>query len=250
MDLQPGSEPARLTRAACTLITHLYPMGYAHFDLHSESLAESRCIETSRALMETLKHFGIPARLMPVDIIVNNPRAFEMKQRNVPITHWPNDAWSVGVLREGPAFSKNGGWNGHMLVRVAREWLCDPNAGQFLRPDKILLPSGWTVRYPEDWEGDEWAIVGIVSALTPTPEHPNFPILQLRHRPDNLAWRNGTAATVDVSTIVNVATSILKRLKAGTLPERVAIGQQGLGEDEAAEVDLSSIINRYQEEAS
>lgn len=247
MDLSPGSEAARLTRAACTLITNLYPTGYASFDLHDESVRDSRCIETARALQETLTRIGIPARLLPVDIIANNPAAYRLKQQHVPISEWPRDAWSVGIVdnKAAPRIQRKGGWDGHMLVRVAKEWLCDPNAGQFYRQGLIHMPPGWTVAYPRDWERDAWAILGIVSSMAPNPNRPQFPILQIRQRPDNLAWKAGTAATVDVSTIVNVATEALTALREGRLGEAFLV----VRDDDEAVIDVSQMVNRYMEES-
>lgn len=247
IDLSPGSEAARLTRAACTLITNLYPTGYAHFDIHDESVRDSRCIETARALHETLTNVGIPARLLPVDIVVNNPEAYRQKQQGIPIQYWPKDAWSVGIIdgQEAPPRPDTlRGWDGHMLVRVAKEWLCDPNAGQFYRPGKIHIPPGWAVEYPKDWLRDSWAIVGIVSSLAPNPNHPQFPILQIRQRPDNLAWKRGTAATVDVSSIVNVATEALTQLRQGELEEQFLIRRN---DGEEAVIDVASVIERYED---
>jgi hypothetical protein len=254
MDLSPGSEASRLTRAACTLVTNIYPLGYTHFPNVEESLRDSRCIETSRALVETLKHFGIPARLMPVDIIVNNVEAYRQKQQSIPIQYWPDDAWSVGIVddpnvnpqHDDNRHAKGKGWDGHMLVRVAREWLCDPNAGQFHREGKIHMPPGWTIRYPEDWHGDEWTFVGIISSLARGPDVPEFPILQIRSRPDNLSWKRGTAATTDVSHLVETVAKALERLREDALGETFYI-QQG---DEVGQLDVSAVIRRYKQEAS
>lgn len=248
MDLSPGSEAARLARAACTLVTNLYPTGYAHFDLHDDMLRDARCIETARALVETLTRVGIPARLLPVDLIVNNPEAYRQKQQNVPIRSWPPEAWSVGVIsgdEAPPRPDTPRGWDGHMLVRIAKEWLCDPNAGQFHRPGKIHMPPGWTIEYPKDWDRDAWAIVGIVSSLAPTPDAPQFPILQIRQRRDNLAWKRGTAATVDVSSIADAATEVLTRLREGTLEPAFELHQG----DDVAVIDVSSVIDRYERDA-
>lgn len=245
LDLSPGSEAARLTRAACTLVTNLYPAGYTDFATHEEMVNDSRCIETARALHQTLTNVGIPARLMPVDIVVNNPDAYRLSKQHVPIRDWPSTAWSVGIVDNETA-PQGRGWNGHMLVRVAKAWLCDPNAGQFHRPGKIHIPPGWTVEYPKDWQPESWAVVGIVSSMAPNPNRPQFPILRIRQRPDNLAWKRGSAATVDVSSIANVATEALTMLRKGELEETFLMRR---GADDEAIVDVSSIIARYQGDA-
>jgi len=249
MDLSPGSEGARLTRLATTLISNLYPFGHdISPDQHEEALGHNRCIETARALCDTLKGLGLPAKLMPVDIGVFNPPAYQLSEQLIPIDQWPPEAWSVGINKDLP--TPGPGWNGHMLVRVAREWLCDPNAGQFRREGKIHMPPSWSVAYPkEQWEVDRdgWAVVGIITNETRTPEHPHFPILRIKSRPDNTEWRQGTAANVDVSPLVENVTRIIESIRSGK--DKVAFRVNTIRGDEV-DLDLRPVIARFREDAN
>lgn len=142
IDLSPEGEESRIAKMATTIICNLYPLGYDHGDTHQEALGHNRCIETARALRDTLRAFSIPAKLMPVDVVARNPLAHHLAEQRIPIDQWPSQAWSIGIVDDDtlPEPTTGGGWNGHMLVRTAHEWLCDPNAGQFYRASKIHMP--------------------------------------------------------------------------------------------------------------
>jgi hypothetical protein len=251
LDLSKGSESHHFIRAATAIISHLYPLQYTN-DMNTldSEMKESRCIETARALHETLQAFKLPSKLLPVDLLVQNPLAFKLSRDDVPISDWPEQAWSVGVMDSPNAKAENdkrtGGWEGHMLVRVARDWLCDPNAGQFFRPGKINMPDAWTIQYPKkEWAANSygWALVGVVTSETPTPMHPEFPILNIRQRPDNDRWQGGTAATVNLDSIIDLATEILARLRAGDLSNEIFV-TSNIGAE--VNIDFTQVIARYQ----
>jgi hypothetical protein len=242
VDLGPGSEAASLAGAACTLVSHLFPTAErGGLDDFERSLNEARCIESSRLLVAVLDHFDLPARLQPVELVVSNPLAHRLRAERVPVEAWPSQAWSIGAM---PDSRKRPGWSGHMLVRVAHELLCDPNAGQFHREGRIAMPPCWTIRHPEhDWRSETWARLGIVSGLAPSPEHPQFPLLEMRRHPAGGGdWRRSAAARSDLGALVSFTVGLLERLRAGTLEPAIAAEVN----DQALVFDLTSVIARYE----
>lgn len=251
INLKPDSENHRFIRAATNLVGGIYPLGVTGPEGYEQASKVGRCIETARALVATLQNFDLPAKLMPVDILVMNPPAFSLQKQGIPVAKWPDEAWSVGIVDDPNAAPLNdkrtGGWDGHMLVRIARQWMCDPNAGQFTRPGKIAMPGSWTIEYPRDqWTIDSqgWALQGIVNSNAPNPQHPQFPLIQVRQRPDNTAWQHGTAATNDISAVVKIATQCLELLREGKLNDTIRLTAF---DGEEVDLDISQVITRYQE---
>ena len=85
-------------------------------------------------------------------------------------------------------------------------------------------------------------MVGIVTKEAPTPEHPEFPILLIRQRPDNIRWKEGTAATNDISQLTASAVELIDAIRRGDADEHVTVRTYS---GEEIELDVSTVVSRY-----
>lgn len=219
----------------------------------------SRCVETSRVLVDLLRHYDLPAKPMPVDINICNPAWYRNLQAGVRnVEDMPEQAWSLGVNAEGrgPRSTEqrllpgSRGWDGHLLVQSGRRWMMDANAGQFNRPGRIRLMNSWLWPYPKDlWQRDAtaWEFFGMGTPET-DPNHPEYALIFVRNRPDNIGYQHGTAwDPAQSKDFTEQVIELIDSLIAGTLPDYIKIDRPALNDEIA--VDLTLIKQRWTEEA-
>lgn len=108
----------------------------------------SHCINGTRVAISALSVLGVRAKPVSVRFILFNRPAWELYERDVPVTEWPEHAWSMGV---GPGSDTGQGrWNGHLVCEGA-DWTLDVSAGQFHRPGRMTMtgPRLIPTRLPE-----------------------------------------------------------------------------------------------------
>lgn len=102
------------------------------------------CILSTRIGVEVLTRFGLKARAQPVNVLVQNLKAYHLTEQRVPVPEWPDDAWSVGV--EPGQQARPGHWNGHLVIVLRQPGeprvLIDLTADQFDRPERDLKVAG------------------------------------------------------------------------------------------------------------
>lgn len=131
----------------------------------------STCILTSRIGIAVLEQAfaaeiacgALRLSPQPVFVTVMTPSAWRLAEQGVPVSHWPDSAWSVGVS-EHSTTGRAGGWDGHLVISLreraagqgsgASRSLLDLTADQFSRPQR-----GITIEGP--------ILVGIRSTWTP-----------------------------------------------------------------------------------
>ena len=94
------------------------------------------CIASSRIAIEVLRHFGIPARALPVRFVLRVPAlemAFVTGLSDQEKTKARREAGSFVTVKSGPAIKGGSeiGWNGHLIVHAAGV-LIDPSFDQAL----------------------------------------------------------------------------------------------------------------------
>jgi hypothetical protein len=213
----------------------------------------SGCIESSRILCALLDRRGIPARPMPVDITVSNMAAHELQQKHIPVSQWPDAAWSVGVNADhtGPTSGPIGmgdaqGWHGHLITRVARSSILDCSAAQFRRPH-IPFPGWWKMPWPSEWRNDkseDWTTFGM-SDGTVTPADYNYAVVRIRPRHDNQRFRAGTAWVSDLSGVIDPLHDLIDHIIAGTSGDDAMVTISG----RKSVVNVSQVRERWEQMA-
>ncbi len=98
------------------------------------------CIAASRICQQAAAYFGLPLRPVPTKVMVVNEAALPYVLSQIPVSSWPEGAWSVGT----PSQRRRGRYAGH-LIMVARgsgeTVICDPSLPQFGRPSFGLDPA-------------------------------------------------------------------------------------------------------------
>lgn len=113
------------------------------------------CIESTAIFIDVLSELGVESSPAPVLVSAFNRAAQHMLTYypDVPVEHWPEEAWSVGQGPDQPP--KPGGWPGHLVAVVptrAATRLVDVSADQMSRPEKDLVVPGPVIgRIPTDW---------------------------------------------------------------------------------------------------
>jgi hypothetical protein len=110
------------------------------------------CIGAVRTVVEVMKLFEIPTKVLPVSYIFEVPArkyarvcGFDAEEREAmraKVADW-RDLPNVGT-----------GWNGHLLVLAADRWLIDPAIDQFDNPEfGVTVPPQIFV---VDLDGQDW----------------------------------------------------------------------------------------------
>lgn len=100
----------------------------------------NHCILATRTAIEVGRYFGFEWSPLPIDFAMFNAEGFESFMTNIPVSEWPESAWSIGAS----CGLANGEWTGHMVVRTHRH-LADLSAAQFDRPAKDLHVKPWII---------------------------------------------------------------------------------------------------------
>jgi len=73
------------------------------------------CINATRTGIEALRILGINTKPASVTMLVLNAAAEQLLRADVPVTQWPEHAWSIG-LGSSDDVGPNGEWSGHLLI--------------------------------------------------------------------------------------------------------------------------------------
>lgn len=137
-------EMANCTQAVCDA---LYEQGYE----------PSACILGTRVLIDVLAYFGVEGSALPVRVLVLNQAGAEQMEKGIPISEWPDEAWSVGVDDRNPdnptVEEARAKWRfpAHLVVQ-ANGYLLDPTADQMDRPQRGLRVLGSVAaQLPDDF---------------------------------------------------------------------------------------------------
>ena len=124
------------------------------FEVQKRVLAEKHdgaCINATWIGLEVLRHLGVEASPSAWDAMVVNEEARLLMLQGVPVSDWPDTAWSLGVNSktvdsEGVGF--------HLVIQV-QEGILDLSALQFNRPSKgINVPPALFVSM-QDFNGKD-----------------------------------------------------------------------------------------------
>ena len=133
--------------------------------------SDDHCINGSRVVTRALTKLNIWSQPVSVQFMLFNRPAWMLFNQDVPVSEWPDQAWSLGV---GPnaQLGVGGRWDGHLCVEGAG-WTLDISAKQFHRPNRIrmdgprLMPAlptnGHFMELTDDW--------GQVLLIKPWPEN-------------------------------------------------------------------------------
>ena len=111
-----------------------------------DAFGKDACMAATRVGIDTLRHFGIPAYPLTVQVVIFNEVYGRLLRegggltRNIEeVEEWKQKgAWSHGVgvpgLGEGP-----GKWPGHLVAIVQNQWLIDLSIGQANKPEKGII---------------------------------------------------------------------------------------------------------------
>lgn len=106
----------------------------------------SNCIQVSRLGVDVLHRYGVDAKAQPVSVAAYTRKGYELQQRGVPISQWPDDAWSVGVMGTGKSDPDTRRWDGHLVIVVRnpnrKRTLIDLSADQMNRPQRGIHIEG------------------------------------------------------------------------------------------------------------
>lgn len=121
----------------------------------------NNCILSTRLGVKVLEHYGVNARPQPVTVHAFNLEAWELAEKRVPVSEWPEAAWSVGIEGTGKSDPETRSWDGHLVLIVKNpsrtRTLIDLTADQLDRPHKHINVGGpvfldltgtWTPRDP------------------------------------------------------------------------------------------------------
>lgn len=137
---------------------HRFAQVVRHTTLHNFDI-KNTCVFTTRLGLQVLEDVGVPARPQPVFVRAMNEKAVLLGEQQVPISEWPDDAWSVTI--NGTPIPGGTGWSGHLVLDVRqpgqRRLMIDLTSGQLSRPERGLhvsevvfidIESPWTPRDP------------------------------------------------------------------------------------------------------
>lgn len=94
------------------------------------------CINGTRVVCRAMEKLGVRAQPVSVQFALFNRFAWALFSEGVPVSEWPDHAWSLGV---GPGHVKGTDrWDGH-LVAEGTSWTLDISAAQFNRPGRITV---------------------------------------------------------------------------------------------------------------
>lgn len=126
--------------------------------VNDRSLLAKCCVLASKVLLVSLTEAGFEAWAEPTYAVASNAASWAQLGR--PVSEWPDEAWSVGVIDEGKGMSP-GSYPGHLVVmtRLFNDgdlYLVDGSAGQFSRPAKNLVIPSVLVVPARNWPDTVW----------------------------------------------------------------------------------------------
>jgi hypothetical protein len=147
------------------------------------------CVEVSRLGLEVLQRVGVNAKPLPCELMIANLSGTQHIIRNVPVSQWPDDAWSLGVLaRDNPLGSP---WNAHLVIewtgRSGVTGLLDLDLGRHSRPDYGICLRPTSYAWPDGNTESMWGMLGDDSFVrwTAARHLTNFKRVEAwRQRPD------------------------------------------------------------------
>jgi hypothetical protein len=93
------------------------------------------CILAASTTVRVCQYFGVRAKELAVRTRILNTEAVELEAAHVPMSEWPDSAWSVGVNESAPPVDR--GWVGHLMVSVENgDFIVDLSSYQWDRPSK------------------------------------------------------------------------------------------------------------------
>lgn len=118
-----------------------------------ERFRRDSCLVSTAIAVDVLDYFGIRARPVEVSILVGNAAAAECLSAELPMTEWPEDAWTVGTVRRGEQPDDERvekSWDGAHLVALTDDgWLVDLAADQYAREHRAMPVEALTVELGE-----------------------------------------------------------------------------------------------------
>lgn len=99
---------------------------------------DSHCINGARVVTRALEKLGIPSRAVSVQFLLFNRPAWMLFNQDVPLSEWPDEAWSLGIGPNVTAAVRGTKWDGHVVVE-GEGWVLDISAMQFNRPGRIVI---------------------------------------------------------------------------------------------------------------
>lgn len=130
----------------------IYPLLEHAVPVIRQELAANTCIFHSRVAFDVLRHFGLPARAVPVVVTALNPAATAYVAAGGKGDHgWRITGGGVGEFGHDPGTNR---YNGHLVV-ASSGYVLDLTLDQFSRPelDLPLAPivfQSQTIRRGED----------------------------------------------------------------------------------------------------
>lgn len=163
----------------------------------AEGLKPNHCIIAARVAVEVGRYFGIPIEARAVDAIAYNKSGGEMMTRGVPLDEWPEEAWSVGIVKGIPG----PGYDGHVIAESPR-FILDLAAGQFNRPWRALdCPGPIVIEKPEEYDP---AVVKATRGDTTIVYRSEVGGRRFMGAPD---WRNELNFGVEAAALIRVLRS-------------------------------------------
>lgn len=148
-------------------------------DTVSKNYALNCCIAASTIVSDALSFFGVECEPMAVDIIAYNKAGREASDAGLPISEWPDEAWSVGSDHDRPVGGP--GYDGHLVVYFPGKGFVDLTCNQYRKPDKgIAVEAPIWVELPDDYEMGKWLEL-------PRPDGTK---VVYRLRPDQKRWKH------------------------------------------------------------
>jgi hypothetical protein len=167
-------------------------------------LRPNHCILASRVAVEVGRYFGIPITERSTRCLVANARAWELLNQQIPVSEWPDDAWSVGVDPDDDR-NRGTGYPGHVIAE-SEHYLIDLSAAQFSRPKRGLEFGPMFLPRPE-MDTEYWTYAdsenGTVIVYSPQADR------RYRNAPD---WREETNWKPEAAALIRL---IRNRMQKG-----------------------------------
>jgi hypothetical protein len=121
------------------------------------------CLAAAAMTRGVFADFGHPGvRVLGVRASVFNDAGWAQWLRNIPVSAWPDEAWSVGIRGTGRVSADS--WDGHAVAYVpakvggGQAWLVDLSAPQMSRPDRGIDVPPVALRVDGSfYDGDMWS---------------------------------------------------------------------------------------------
>lgn len=124
-----GWTPREIQAAAmCALLVRAAPPIFA------QRFGPRCCINATRVGMDALRRFRVESFPLPVKVAAFSPKAAEKVVAGKPLTREEGE-WMV-LLGDGSSVPDDEGYDGHLVLMVARRFLVDLSIGQVSRPER------------------------------------------------------------------------------------------------------------------